>query len=109
MSYIEAWIRANFLLSSLLYWVPLTFCVVGYTWRTWTNFRKDRKARENDKNYYPTDTVGSLVGRALVSVLPLANMWAALFDLSPEVFGRLFTWIGKVFDQPLVPVRKPKP
>lgn len=95
-----------------LYWVPLSLCIFVYTIRTWQNYQKDlvkrteaEKARGNGY-YSPTDTVGALIGRALVSVLPVANLWAALFDVAPILFRHLFRFIGKVFDQPLVPKRK---
>lgn len=65
--------------------------------------RNPRPSHPEGNSYKPTDTVGTIVGRVLVSWLPVANLWAALFDLGPEVFGRFFRWIGKVFDQPLVP------
>jgi hypothetical protein len=96
----------------LLYLVPLVFCLVFYTVRTVKNCRRDiaTRARHNPKEgeyYCPTDTIGTLVGRALVSILPVANIWAAMFDLAPAVFGKLFKSLGKLFNQPLVP-RQPK-
>jgi hypothetical protein len=95
---------ANKWIAFLLYWVPAAFCAVGYLLRTARNFRKDRAKRvEVGAYYHPTDTLGTLIGRAVVTILPIGNLLAGLFDLSPEVFGRFFTWIGKVFDQPLVP------
>lgn len=103
----------------LLYWVPLSFCAYGYTIRTWVNYQKDVAARafaETPGNvnaptylqkeyYHPTDTVGTLIGRALITIMPVANLWASVFDLAPKVFGSLFKWVGRVFDQPLVPKR----
>lgn len=93
----------NSTLGILLFWVPLAFCLFGYTLRTAKNYRKDLARRESETFYHPTDTIGALMGRALVSIIPVANIWAAMFDLAPEVFGRLFKWLGQVFDQPLVP------
>lgn len=102
----------NGLMGILLYWVPMLFCATFYTWRTAEGYMADRRAREKadaspanpaGSFYHPRETIGGILGRALVSVLPVANIWAALFDLSPKVFGRAFTWIGRVFDQPLVP------
>jgi hypothetical protein len=91
----------------MLYWLPLSFCAVFYTVRTARNYVNDRRRREdNERNYYPTDTLGSLIGRGIVSVFPIVNIWAALFDLAPVVFGKAFKWIGKIFNQPLVPERK---
>lgn len=95
---------ANKWIAFGLYWVPLAFCAVGYILRTGRNFKKDRAARVKPGGiYYPTDTLGTLIGRGLVTVIPVANFGAAVFDLAPEVFGRFFDWIGRVFNQPLVP------
>ena len=107
----------NSLLGILLYWVPASFCAVFYTIRTWSNYQADMETREKDREhrrnpensrsyYSPTDTLGTLVGRALVSIIPIANIWAAVFDLSPRVFRKFFEWIGKLLDQPLVPKDK---
>lgn len=96
---------ANKWIALGLYWLPAAICVVGYTMRTARNYMVDKRDRETKKYYSPTDTIGSLIGRALVSFIPIGNLWAAMFDVSPEFFGRIFEWIGKVFDQPLVPAK----
>lgn len=94
----------NTLLAGLLYWLPLAFCAFGYLMRTARNFRKDRGERTRPGAFYhPTDTIGSLIGRAIVTLLPVGNLLAAIFDLGPEVFGKFFEWLRAVFDQPLVP------
>jgi hypothetical protein len=94
-----------------LYWLPLAFCVVGYIARTARNYVKDRAKREKaaaegKDNYYPTDTIGDLIGRGFVTILPVGNLFAALFDVAPELFGKFFEWVARVFSQPLVPSRK---
>lgn len=95
---------ANKWIAFGLYWVPLAFCAVGYVMRTARNFRHDRSERNRKgAHYHPTDTLGTLIGRGIVSIIPIANFCAALFDLSPEVFGRFFRWIERVFNVPLVP------
>lgn len=97
---------ANKWIAFGLYWLPLVFCAFGYMLRTARNYRKDREERSKPGAYYhPTDTIGTLIGRGVMSIMPVGNLLAAVFDLSPEVFGRFFEWIGKVFDQPLVPDR----
>lgn len=110
----------NSILGICLYWAPMSLCVIGYTLRTARNLRKDlitrRKCKENwlsgnpegrslmCMDYYaPTDTVGTLIGRAFVSIMPVANIWAAMFDVAPALFGKLFDYITTVFNQPLVP------
>lgn len=57
----------------------------------------------NLPSYRPTDTYGSLLGRALLTIVPIANIFAAIFDVSPKLFRNLFDWISKVFDTPIVP------
>lgn len=98
---------SRFWTAIVVYWLPLSFCAAGYTVRTWRRFSADRRRRDTDgRNYYPTDTIGSLIGRAFVTVLPIGNAWAALFDLAPELFREFFEWVSKVFNQPLVPKRE---
>lgn len=96
-------------LAVLLYWMPLLMCSIGYFIRTYQNYQKDISARDLQTLYFPTDTVGSLIGRGLVTVLPIGNLLAAIFDVGPQLFRRFFGWIAKVFDQPLVPRRKSLP
>ncbi len=103
----------NSWMGFLLYYVPMLFCSFFYSWRTLANLQRDINWRKGEHikeykdrhrdDYVPSDTIGTLIGRAIVSILPVANIWAAAFDLSPKVFGRFFEWIGKVFNQPLVP------
>lgn len=121
-------------MGMLLYWLPLTICVVGYTLRTSENLQNDYIEREKYRaflkrlkelegnedetdrfkrscyhseqyttHYSPTDKIGTLIGRALVSIIPFANLWAGTFDVSPRLFKRLIERIEKIFDTPLVP------
>lgn len=95
---------ANKWIALGLYWLPMGFCAVGYMLRTARNFAKDRANRVKPGHYYhPTDTLGTLIGRGIVTVVPLANVCAAVFDLTPEVFGHFFKWIERAFNVPLVP------
>jgi hypothetical protein len=98
----------------LLYWVPTAFCAFGYLIKTAENTRKDivnRDRLEREKasdKYVPTDTIGSIIGRGIVSIMPVANLFAAVFDVAPTVFGRFFAMVGRVFNQPIVPPRNAK-
>jgi hypothetical protein len=89
-----------------LYWLPGAFCTVFYIIRTARNYIQDKNNRESSKWYSPTDTIGTLIGRGIVSIVPIANLLAAIFDLAPEVFGKFFKYLDKLFNQPLVPKRK---
>ncbi len=100
--------RFNSMLGIFLYWLPMTFCVIGYIMRTHKNYWDDLKEREKQSKkehgiYWPTDTLGTLVGRAVVSVLPVANLYAVTFDLAPEVFSRIIDKFSKMLNIPLVP------
>lgn len=104
-------VKFNSIFGMCLYWLPMLVCIVGYTMRTAKNIQKDKarrtEAEQGDRiTYRPNDTIGDLIGRALISVIPIGNLWAAVGDVSPELFSRVFEWIGKTFDQPLVPERK---
>lgn len=102
-------------LGILLYWVPASLCAFGYTVRTFANYQRDVSKRaevalisedpsSRESRYYsPTDTIGALVGRAIVTIIPVANLWAATFDVAPSLFGRFFSYLGRVLNQPLVP------
>lgn len=105
MSYLNN-IVANYWLSFFLYYLPLGLCLYGYSIRTWKNYQKDTEARDSDKYYLPTDTIGSLIGRAIVTIIPVGNLLAATFDIGPKIFANFFEWIGRVFDQPLVPKKQ---
>lgn len=98
----------------MLYWVPVSLCAVGYSIRTGRNYYADVEHREAvAKNvaglhavYRPTDTLGTLIGRAIVTVMPLANLWAGIFDIAPKMFGGFFRRLEKLLNQPLVPALK---
>lgn len=92
-------------IGMLLYWLPASFCLVGYTLKCWSEVRHDTKARETAQYYSPSITVGTIIGRSILSVIPVANLWAGLFDVAPKLFGDFFEWIGRVFSVPLVPKR----
>lgn len=104
-------LRWNGMLALCLYWMPLAMCAYGYTLRTHSDYRKEVARRDKPGgHYFPELTVGVLVGRAFVTAAPIANLFAAIFDVAPGVFGDFFRWIGRVFDMPLVPKRKePQP
>lgn len=97
----------NSWLAIVLYWIPLTFCMYGYTNRTIKRYIADRKTRETPGAIYvPRERLGTLLGRALVTITPIANLWATMFDLAPKIFSNFFKTIEKIFDQPLVPDTK---
>lgn len=87
-----------------IYWIPMATCAVGYIIRTARDIQKDRVTRaEYPTIYIPTITIGTLIGRGIVSIIPIANFCAALFDVFPGIIKGFFRILGDIFDQPLVP------
>ena len=95
----------NGLLAIVLYWVPASLCAYGYTVRTWREYQSDLRDRHKDY-YLPTLTVGVVLGRVLVTITPLLNLWAVVVDVGPQVFRSFFKWIGDILNIPLVPRKK---
>lgn len=102
----------NSWIALILYWLPAALCAYGYLLRSIYKFRQDRANREAADTgkphayYVPQLTVGSLVGYAALTVTPIANLFAGIFDVAPGLFRRFFEWCGRVLDVPLVPKRK---
>lgn len=92
-------------LGMLLYWVPASFCLIGYTVKCWGDVAHDIATRDKP-HYVPGITIGTIIGRSVLSVIPVANLWAGLFDVAPMMFGKFFKWIDRAFNVPLVPRRK---
>lgn len=98
------YITANLWLSIGLYYAPAVLCLYGYTVETWKDYQRD-KERSVKPYYSPYLTVGTIIGRAFLSTIPVANLIAAIFDVAPDVFSSFFRLLGRVFDQPIVPKR----
>ena len=100
----------NSWMAILLFWMPMALCAYGYTVEFVQKYRKElrdrAKAEADSKTYYaPELTVGWIVGHAMLSVMPMVNLFMAVFYVAPMVFGDFFEWVGKALDFPLVPKR----
>lgn len=100
------YVLTNWWLSGLLFYAPMALCLYGYTIKTWKDYQLDTNRRDSGGYYSPSLTVGVILGRAVVSICPIANLFAATFDVGPKVFSSVIDWLGRVFDCPLVPARK---
>lgn len=102
----------NNLLALYLYWFPLAICLVGYPIRLVYLVKKDLELRREAASvepggyYHPTVTVGSILGMVLLSLVPLVNLMAATFDLTPKMLPKVCDWFRELLDIPLVPRRK---
>lgn len=115
--HLPAW---NSWIALLMYWLPLALCAYGYTVRSAKKFAQDRAEREAAETwkpdpakgdyqsrpiYIPGITIGTLIGYAVLTVCPVANLFAATFDVAPKVFNGFIEWCDKVLNVPLVPKR----
>jgi len=101
------------LMGLLLYWLPMVGCLILYSIRSGKQYQKDKTYREEDHAnnkgeycYSPTLTIGTLIGRFVVSFIPVANLIALAVDLAPGALRTFFKWVEKTFDIPLVPKYK---
>lgn len=102
------------MIGVILYWIPMVFCAVGYVILTSYWYQKDFKNRAEARastvdtmiGYTPSLTLGDLIWRVFLTLCPLVNIGAACFHVFPDLFEDFYKWLKKVFNQPLVPVRK---
>ena len=103
------------LMGILLYWLPVLVCFIGYSFRTHKEIKEDIEKRDGVEAakrigqsgyYYPTVTIGTFIGRGIATLLPVVNLWAAVFDVGYELLSGFFSMICKFFNQPVIRERK---
>jgi uncharacterized membrane protein HdeD (DUF308 family) len=81
----------------LLYWLPLVLCAIGYVFRTIIKYQECCELRAEGKTFY-SDTIGVLIGRFILTVVPVLNLFALVFS----VMGGYFKVLAHILDVPLV-------
>lgn len=90
-----------------LYWLPLIICAIGYTQKTFKQIKEDADRRsKSPKVYFPTVTVGTILGRTFLTLCPIVNLWNATWSHAFRIVAEVIGWLEKVFNQPLVPPHK---
>ncbi len=109
LSYIPAW---NSYIAIMLFWVPMVVCFVGYSFRGLAAIRTDLVNRKSYLNhetnhYEPKATFGAFLWALFVSILPVGNLIATLFDVGKEVISEIlnFPLIPKPVSRPPAPER----
>lgn len=83
--------------------LPAALCLVGYFFRTIRKVKEDKTRREEyDEWYVPQETVGTILGRIIVSLIPTVNIMALVLDLSQEVFEKVVPFIKRFVNIPLI-------
>lgn len=104
------------------YWLPVALCLIGYILITVEDYQKDVKNRDEDEKaalentdpngkrayrpgYTPKLTAGIIIGRFVVSFIPVINVLLTVFKFFPRLAGDIIKAFGKWLDIPLVPKR----
>jgi hypothetical protein len=117
---VEHFIQAIIAISSSYnfwpYWVPIIICLVGYIFKTVKEYNEDVKNRADylsqpdsaqiQRRYIPELVVGHLVGRLLVSFIPVVNFCIALFVFLPTLARDIIDVCSNWLDIPLVPKKE---
>lgn len=90
-------------LALFTYWIPLAICFVTYFARLIKSYRRDLTARSREY-YEPELTVGAIVLMFFLSLTPVINMFAMVFDCLDSVIK----WIGRTLNFGLIPHRPDK-
>lgn len=104
-------VQFNSIFGFVLYWIPVAVCAIGFTLRTFKNCSKEvahRKLYENHEiSYYdPDETIGRIIGRFIVTFLPIVNLGIAVCDFGSTFVEGFIDWVHRIFNQPLVPKRE---
>jgi len=70
-------------------------------------YRADLKDSQGDF-YVPQLRIGFIVWSIIVSFIPILNTFLAVFEFTPKILIRVFTWIDKFLNTPLVPKKVKK-
>jgi hypothetical protein len=91
----------NYTLSFCLYWIPLAMCFLGYVLQTIKDYKADYVSHTS--NYYnPKLTIGVLVGRLLITILPVFNLFTAVFKQLPMLIGNFLDFLDQTLNIPLI-------
>ena len=104
------WLQETFIwwtsgwIGLLVYWVPAALCVVGYTFETISDYRRDverrLEAQKSERDWYrPELKIGTILWRALISFVPVGNVIALIFD----VLSQYAELVVRFLSIPLVP------
>lgn len=85
------------------YYLPMVLCLVGYGYQILSRLKKDITGRKTEKYYSPDVTIGSVIGKIIVSICPLVNILAFVIDLALDTLALIINKVEAICMQPLVP------
>ena len=84
-------------LAIFTYWIPLFICSCVYLFRGVGLYKNDLRSC-TDEHYSPGLRLSEIFWGAVLSITPVVNVLAMLFDC----MGSVFRFIGKTLNYPLV-------
>lgn len=89
------------------YVLPLIVSVVFHCIDYVKMYRNEKaeyeKAIQLNTNFYPSLTIGNIVGGFFLSAIPVVNILYCTFGVFPDLIGGVFSRIGKTLNIHLVP------
>ena len=87
----------------IFYVVTAVLCLIGYFFRTIRKIKEDKANREQYGEWYaPQETIGTVLGRIIISIIPGLNITALLVDLFDETFEKIIPVIKRFINIPLI-------
>lgn len=96
------WIIAQYTASAVVkffFWGPVVFNGLSYPVLVWKKVQENKKSVANNGSTYDFVTVGDLFKYFFMTVLPVMNALAMIFDCGPEIFQILtkrFAWLFSI-------------
>lgn len=88
----------------LAYLFPVLANLIYFSYVTYKNCRDDAATLSHSPDYYhPTDKVGDILYRVLITFFPVVNILFLLFEAIPLTFPKFVKTIESILEYPLVP------
>lgn len=83
--------------------LPAVLCLIGYFFRTIKKVKEDQlRQLEHGDWYVPEETIGTVLGRIIISIIPGLNITALLVDLFEETLEKIVPFIRRFINIPLI-------
>lgn len=94
-----------------LYWLPMVASLIRGIYVISSKYVQDRiqykKAVEKNKYFDSELTIGFIFWKMIVSIIPIVNIWVAVFSFLPGLVEKIFRTFGRFFSIKLVPSHEP--
>lgn len=85
-----------------LYFIPLVLCLIGYSFRTIDDYKRDSLRDFPLQHYVNKLTWGTIIFRLVISLLPVINILALIVDLSSTMLQKIYNRVCTILDKPIV-------